>query len=55
MEFEEQPIYQIITEIKGGDLPLEVKYGFQNHSICFRSVRADDNFRHCKNLLRLGG
>ena len=46
MEFEEQPIYQIITEIKGSDLPLEVKYGFQNYSICFRSVRADDNFRH---------
>ena len=54
MEFEEQPIYQIITEIKGSDLPLEVKYGFQNHSICFRSVCADDNFRHRKKLLRLG-
>ena len=26
MEFEEQPIYQIITEIKGSGLPLEVKY-----------------------------
>ena len=25
MEFEEQPIYQIITEIKGSDLPLEAK------------------------------
>lgn len=43
------------TEIKGGDRPLEAKYGVQNHSICFRSVRADYNFRHCKNLLRLGG
>ena len=29
MEFEEQPIYQIITEIKGSDLPLEVKYGYE--------------------------
>ena len=55
MEFEEQPIYQIITEIKGSDLPLEVKYGLQNHSIRFRSICADDNFRHCKKLLRLGG
>ena len=45
----------MITEIKGGDRPLEVKYGVQNHSICFRSVRADDNFRYCKKLLRLGG
>ena len=43
------------TEIKGSGLPLEVKYGFQNHSICFRSVRADYDFRHCKKLLRLGG
>ena len=55
MEFEEQPIYQITTEIKRSDLPLEVKYGLQNHSICFRSICADDNFRHCKKLLRLGG
>ena len=43
------------TEIKGSGLPLEVKYGVQNHSICFRSICADDNFRHCKNLLQLGG
>ena len=45
----------MITEIKGSDLPLEAKHGFQNHSICFRSICADDNFRHRKNLLRLGG
>ena len=36
----------MITEIKGSDLPLEVKYGSQNHSICFRSICADYNFRH---------
>ena len=45
----------MITEIKGSGLPLEVKYGLQNHSIRFRSIRADDNFRHRKKLLRLGG
>ena len=26
MEFEEQPIHQVITEIKGGDRTLEAKY-----------------------------
>ena len=30
MEFEEQPIYQIITEIKGSDLPLEAKVELWN-------------------------
>ena len=33
MEFEEQPIYQIITEIKGSDRPLEVKYALLLYGI----------------------
>ena len=46
MEFEEQPIYQIITEIKGSDRQLEVKYGFQSYSIRFGGTCPNCNFRY---------
>ena len=55
MEFEEQPIHQMITEIKGSDLPQEAKYGnYFNVLWCnLGCIRIDFKYKKCSVCNRL--